>query len=122
MQISETVLAWVLSILSAIITTVLLPMLVNYINSKTTNAKIQLVVSELGTTVSSAVSYVNQTYVDALKAEGKFDDVAKQEARKMCIDYIKQTLSDSVKKIIGEEGIDFQALLIKHIEAEINKK
>lgn len=113
---------WFLGILGTVITSVILPYLVTLIKSKVKNEKLNHVISELGDTVISSVDYINQTFVDQLKKDGKFDKKAQKEALSRAIMTVLNTLTNNTKKILEKEGIDINLLIEKLIEAYINEK
>lgn len=113
---------WFLGILGTVITSVILPYLVTLIKSKVKNEKLNHVISELGDTVISSVDYINQTFVDQLKKDGKFDEKAQKEALSRAIMTVLNTLTNNTKKILEKEGIDINLLIEKLIEAYINEK
>lgn len=118
------ILMWFLSLLSTIITTVLLPVAFKLLAQKLKNEKLKYVMEELASTVCTSVDYTNQTFVEQMKADGKFDADAQQEALTRSITHAFDNLTDSSKKIISSEGIDLRSLLESKIEAQItdNKK
>lgn len=115
------VLMWALGLIGTIITTVLLPLLVKWIQTKIKNEKLNYAFSELSETVITAVDYVQQTFVDQLKKDGKFDSEAQKEAMKKALNYAIVTITDTTKKIIESENIDLEALIEKYIESAILK-
>lgn len=117
--IGYNILMWALSLLSSIITSVLLPLLFKFITAKIKNEKLKFVINELGTTIATSIDYTNQTFVYQMKADGKFDKAAQEEAKLRAINYTFDTLTESSKRIISSEGIDLQTLIEKRIEAQI---
>lgn len=115
------VLMWALGLIGTIITTVLLPLLVKWIQTKIKNEKLNYAFSELSETVITAVDYVQQTFVDQLKKDGKFNSEAQKEAMKKALNYAIVTITDTTKKIIESENIDLEALIEKYIESAILK-
>ena len=113
------ILVWFLGLVGTILTGVLIPVLVSWLNSKTNNEKLQYVITELSQTVQTSINYVNQTFVEQLKADGKFDAEKQKEALEKAVTYCLDTLSDKAKKILGKDGIDLQSVIVKYIEAQI---
>jgi hypothetical protein len=62
----------------------------------------------------------NQTYVNSLKAEDKFDAEAQKTAFKLTYDAIIATLSDEAKKYITETSGDLTVYLTQVIESQVN--
>lgn len=117
--IGYNVLMWALSLLGTIITSVLLPIVVKLITAKIKNEKLKYVVEDISNCVITSINYTNQTYVEALKAAGKFDANAQKEAKTQAINYTFEQLTESSKRIISSEGIDLQNMIEKQIEAKI---
>lgn len=120
--IGYNILMWALSLLGTIITSVILPLLVKYLSTKIKNEKLSYVANELSTTIINAVDYTNQTFVNQLKLDGKFDEKAQKQARLTAINYAFDCLTESSKHIISAEGIDLYSLLERKIEAQIAQK
>lgn len=116
------ILMWALSLLGTIITTVILPIIFQILSQKLKNEKLQYVMNELSTTVCASVDYTNQTFVNQLKSDGKFDNESQKAALNRSITYAFDNLTDSSKKIISSEGIDLKKLLECKIEAHINNR
>lgn len=117
--IGYNVLMWALSLLGTIITSVLLPIVVKLITAKVKNEKLKYVVEDISNCVITSINYTNQTYVEALKAAGKFDANAQKEAKIQAINYTLEQLTESSKRILSSEGIDLQGMIEKQIEAKI---
>ena len=66
--------------------------------------------------ISKAVLTVNQTYVDAMKKEGKFDAEAHKTAKHMEIDKAKALITEDSKAAIETLYSDFEAYLNDAIE------
>ena len=70
--------------------------------------------------VSKAVVTTNQTFVNELKRQGKFDKEAMQEAYKRTYESIIASLSQSFFEYIDEQAVDIDALLKNMIETSVN--
>ena len=70
--------------------------------------------------VSKAVITTNQTFVNELKKQGKFDKEAMQEAYRKTYESIIASLSQSFFEYLDEETIDIDALLKNMIETSVN--
>ena len=70
--------------------------------------------------VSKAVITTNQTFVNELKKQGKFDKEAMQEAYRRTYESIIASLSQSFFEYIDEETVDIDVLLKNMIEASVN--
>lgn len=69
--------------------------------------------------VNKAVITTNQTFVNELKKQGKFDEEAMKEAFNRTYESIVQSLSQSFFEYIDEEGIDFDKLITNMIEPSV---
>lgn len=66
--------------------------------------------------ITKAVISVNQTYVDTLKRQGKFDAEAQAKAKQMAIDKAKELITADSKAAINTLYNDFEAYLNDAIE------
>ena len=70
--------------------------------------------------VNKAVITTNQTFVNELKKQGKFDKEAMQEAYKRTYESIVASLSQSFFEYIDKENVDIDVLLKNMIETSVN--
>ena len=70
--------------------------------------------------VSKAVITTNQTFVNELKKQGKFDKEAMQEAYRRTYESIIASLSQSFFEYIDEESVDIDVLLKNMIETSVD--
>ena len=70
--------------------------------------------------VNKAVITTNQTFVNELKKQGKFDKEAMQEAYRRTYESIVASLSQSFFEYIDRETIDIDVLLKNMIETSVN--
>jgi hypothetical protein len=70
-------------------------------------------------TISTCVSATTQTYVDALKKEGKFDAEAQKIAFDKTYKAVLSTLTEEAKEYLTAMYGDLQSFLTAHIEAEV---
>ena len=70
--------------------------------------------------VSKAVITTNQTFVNELKKQGKFDKEAMQEAYKRTYESIIASLSQSFFEYIDKENVDIDTLLKNMIETSVD--
>ena len=110
---------------------VLVAYVVKYINAKgneiAANVDSELAskyIVMLTTTITDCVVATNQTYVEALKKEGKFDKDAQAKAFQMTYDAVMDILTDDAKEYLANFYGDLTLYLTKRIEAEVvaNKK
>ena len=72
-------------------------------------------------TVTDCVIATNQTYVEALKAQGAFDAEAQKVAFQKTLDAVLSILTDDAKEYIKEAFGDITVYLITLIESSVNK-
>ena len=81
----------ILGIASALITAI--GAFITYlINKYVKDEKLKNMLTGLNDLVTNVVLYFKQTYVDALKKEGKFDLVAQKNALEQALDKVKKTM------------------------------
>ena len=73
----------------------------------------------LNDTIFNAVLATTQTYVEALKKEGKFDLEAQQAAFKMTYDSVMAVMTDEQKKYLTAAVGDIETYVSTKIEAEV---
>ena len=89
--------------------------------SQTEDEKKQKYLWMLEETISSAVIAVNQTYVDSLKQQGKFDTEAQAKAFTMVYNQILLLIGEEGKKYLSEITGDMASYLTMAIEAAVNQ-
>ena len=72
-------------------------------------------------TIVDCVIATNQTYVEALKKQGKFDENAQKVAFEKTLNAVLGILSEDAKNYIKETTGDLNLYLSQLIEAEVNK-
>ena len=88
--------------------------------ARTAPSKYSEIIYGLENIVSKAVITTNQTFVNELKKQGKFDKEAMQEAYRRTYESIVASLSQSFFEYIDEETIDVDALLKNMIETSVD--
>jgi hypothetical protein len=74
----------------------------------------------LAETVTKCVIATNQTYVESLKKEGKFDAEAQKVAFEKTYDAVMSIISIDMVEYLTEFVGDFETFLMQSIEAEVN--
>lgn len=107
---------------------VLVTYLVKYINTKskeleasTDNELAKKYISLLSTTITNCVIATNQTYVETLKKQGKFDAEAQKEAFNMTLNAVMALLTDEAKQYLSEIYGDLNTYITNQIEATVNQ-
>lgn len=99
--------------------TVAVPLVLRYVaqlvKTKVQNSKHENAVDA----VLSAVEYVNQTYVDALKKAGKFDDNAQVEALLRAKEAALSIMDDCTREWIAKTYVGLDKWLTVQIEATV---
>ena len=90
------------------------------LKAKTNNELYSKYIDMLEQTIINCVIATNQTYVDALKREGKFDGEAQKIAFQKTYDSVMAILSEDAKTYLNEAIGDLQAYIINQIEAQVN--
>ena len=106
----------------------MLGILVRYIckriGNKTENEFVKFIMDEICKRVKYAVQFVNQTYVNALKKEGKFDLDAQKQAFNTAYQTIIETLSaealDYIESISGDSSKFLEVLIERYVAEEKN--
>ena len=79
------------------------------------------IIYSLENIVNKAVVTTNQTFVNELKKQGKFDKEAMEEAYRRTYESIVASLSQSFFEYIDKETVDIDALLKNMIETSVNR-
>lgn len=117
-QIFELVVYPVLSI-GGIYLTYLISVKIKELKQKTNDNTANKYLDMLNDTITSAVLATTQTYVEALKKQGKFDLEAQKFAFQQTYDAVMKVLTDDAKKYIVEAIGDLETYVTNKIEAEV---
>ena len=90
------------------------------ITEKTDNAIVDKYTVMLADTITACVLATNQTYVEALKKQGKFDAEAQKAAFNMTLNAVMEILSDDAKEYLSEAFGDLNSYITSQIEASVN--
>lgn len=100
--------------------------IVNFIQAKsaelTNKAKSDLAdkyIQRISQTITDCVVATNQTYVDSLKNEGKFDAEAQKIAFKTTYETVLSLLTEETKAYVVSAYGDLEAFISSKIEAEV---
>ena len=129
MEFSE-MLNYVLYVVLTVIMPVVATYVVNLIKAKikesniiadaTKNEDLSKIVEGALSDVMDAVLYINQIYVDSLKASGRFDEKAQEEAFDRAYVEAMNMISDEAKKVIEQLYGSFDKWLKLKIESSVN--
>ena len=116
-----------INILAAVVTCIILPLisflgvkLTEWLNTKIKNEKGQALIKKATGIVLNAVRCVFQSYVEALKKSGGFDQKAQIYAFNLAKDIALKQLGDDAKNYIAQNYGDLEEWLKTEIEASIN--
>ena len=121
-------------VIQDIFTVVLIPLLgllakyfIKFVNikieemkSKQENDTYKKYLSMLDNTIASVVTATNQTYVEALKEQGKFDVAAQKEALRRTYTTVLAILGEDAQTYLSEAIGDLQQYIIHSIECQVN--
>ena len=86
---------------------------------KSGNATASFLIKEIADAISTAVTYVSQTYVDALKNSGQFTLENQKEAFQKAMDMAMEILSQEARDFIRKMYGNLTNYLTARIEAEV---
>lgn len=92
-----------------------------WLNSKIKNEKLKSVLDVALDVIQKSVLAIQQTFVEQLKKDGKFDKEAQKEALRKSINLALANLSDEAKKILEENFGNLEDWLIMQIEAIVSQ-
>ena len=95
--------------------------LVSLISNKIKDEKLKTFLTNTTGIIMSSVNALNQTTVNELKREGKFDKEAAVRVKQECLKLIKSQLAPDMIKFIGQTFGDIDEYLSNQIEAYIFK-
>lgn len=90
----------------------------NNVNNDTADKYISMVTA----TITDCVSATTQTYVDTLKAEGKFDVEAQKIALDKTLNAVLDILSDDAKEYLANIYGDVNIFILNKIEAQVKEQ
>lgn len=106
---------------------VLTAFFVKWVNAKSNEIEVNIddatlvkYIDMLNSTITDCVIATNQTYVEALKQQGKFDIEAQKTAFQMTSKAVLDILSDDAKEYLTAAVGDLNVYITKKIEAEVN--
>ena len=91
------------------------------LNSKNENELMNKYLTMLSNTIIDCVIATNQTYVESLKKQGKFDLEAQKIAFEMTYNAVINVLSNDAKAYLSNIYGDLNKYITNMIEAEVNK-
>lgn len=108
----------ILGVVGLVIST--LGILITYlINKYIKNDELKGIVNSLNDLVRNSVLEIYQTYVEALKKCGSFNETAQKEAQERCLALINRNMPEKVHAWLQASFCDIDAYLKSLIEAQI---
>ena len=121
-DILSAVLSLAVTFVGATLTTIIIPAIANWLKYKTQHQKLQSVIDDITVTVTSSVDMLEQTVVNQLKADEKWDSKSQSEVLQSAITEVLNGLSRTTYQILKSESTDIEALIKRYIEAYIQSK
>ena len=90
------------------------------VQEETDNELAQKYIAMLEDTITNCVIATNQTYVEALKAQGAFGSVEQKIAFEKTYTAVMRILADDAKDYLAEAVGDIQEYITAQIEAQVN--
>jgi len=115
----EWVLGLLATVITSVVTCVLIPNLVTWLKTKTQSERLHTVFAELGDTVSTGVSFIEQTFVKQMKKDGKWDAKSQRQAFSLALDYVLCNLTTTSKTLLENNIMDLIEFIGSRIEAEV---
>lgn len=121
-EIMKSFIELAFTVMSAVITIVLLPAVAAWLKSKTENEQIKSIITDISSAVATCVDHSEQTLVATLKSNDKWDKAAQNEVLNAVKKNVIDSLLETTKATVAENGIDIEQLVTQHIEAYIQSK
>ncbi len=121
-DILSAVLSLAVTFVGATLTTIIIPAVANWLKYKTQHQKLQSVIDDITVTVTSSVDMLEQTVVNQLKADGKWDSKSQAEVLQSAITEVVNGLSRTTYQILKSESTNIEDLVKRYIEAYIQSK
>ena len=106
-------------VLGSIITKVLLPRLVVWLQTKTENELLHAVIDELSKTAETTVGQVQQTFTNQLKSTGVWTDETAKQARCLAVETVKSNLTNSALDFLVENTADIDETIARYVESSL---
>ena len=99
--------------------TYLIKVKIDELKQKTKDDTAKKYLDMLNETIAAAVLATTQTYVEALKKQGKFDEAAQKEAFKQTYEAVMKVLTDEAMKYIAVSVGDIETYITNQIESQV---
>lgn len=91
----------------------------NWVKKKTKNEDIQQLLKEGREICQEAVDYTYQLFVQGIKGTDDWTELAKENAKNLAIDYIKDNVSPKFKAYLKKKGMELEEWAASQIEIAI---
>lgn len=92
-----------------------------WLNGKIKNEKLARWSSAITQIIFNAVQSVQQTFVDTMKKEGKWNDEVAKEAKEKAMAIIESELTEELRKYVTDNFGDMKEYLMNQVEAVIHQ-
>lgn len=106
-------------IITTVITVVVLPYIKQWLTTKVKDEKYRTAISEVFEQVNISVNYIEQTVVNQLKKDGKWNTETQKDALNKAIDSVLASLSDSTIDYLKSNMDDVPKYIATQIESAI---
>ena len=96
--------------------------LTSLLKAKAKDDKVKKYIDMLDDTIMMCVLATNQTYVDALKRAGAFDEEAHKQAFQITFDAVTALLTEEAQKYLNEIIKDLDLYIEAKIEAQVSQQ
>lgn len=121
-EIMINLICFMISILAAIASSILIPALSAWLKSKTENEKIQSMISDITTTVQTSVNKYEQTTVSSLKDAGEWNRQSQHDVLMSVVNEVVSNLLGTTKDSFVDNGIDISDVVERYVESYIQSK
>ncbi len=113
------VLIYIIESVIGLIVSVGIPYGLSLLSKKIKDDKLQKYLNRAENVISNCVLMIKQTFVDSLKAEGKFDKAAQSEAFERCKTQILELLNEEAKAAVVSAYGDLETYIKTAIERNV---
>ena len=113
----ETILTAIITVLSAAISTILLPALAIWLRSKTNNQNLKSAITDLEVTAATCVNSIEQTIVKGYKDSGTWDKEAQATALNTAINEMVRSLTTQTLNLIKQSGDNIEDVATRYIHS-----
>lgn len=120
-EVLNQIIEGVLTLALLVVTGIIIPKVKELISSKTNNTIMNAAISEMLMQVDIAVTYVEQTMVAQLKADGKWDTENQKKALDTAVNTVLSNLSENALSYFQSNTGNLVKTITNYIESNIAK-